>query len=53
MKGSRRLRIARGSGTSVQQVNQLIKQFDQMRKMMKKLTRGSGPDLAALLRQAR
>ena len=37
IKGSRRLRIARGSGTSVQQVNQLVKQFGEMRKMMKGL----------------
>jgi len=35
INGSRRRRIAQGSGTSVQQVNQLMKQFDEMRKMMK------------------
>jgi signal recognition particle subunit SRP54 len=51
VKGSRRLRIAKGSGTSVQQVNQLIKQFDQMRKVMKGLTQGKMPDLGALMRQ--
>jgi signal recognition particle subunit SRP54 len=51
VKGSRRLRIAKGSGTSVQQVNQLIKQFDQMRKMMKGLAQGKMPDLGALMRQ--
>jgi signal recognition particle subunit SRP54 len=33
--GSRRRRIARGSGTSVQDVNRLLKQFDQMKRMMK------------------
>ena len=33
--GSRRRRIARGSGTSVQEVNQLLKQFDQMKRMMR------------------
>ncbi len=33
--GSRRKRIARGSGTSVQEINRLLKQFDMMRKMMK------------------
>ena len=38
IKGSRRLRIAKGSGTSVQQVNQLVKQFQEMRKMMKGLS---------------
>jgi signal recognition particle subunit SRP54 len=36
INGSRRLRIAKGSGTSVQHVNRLLKQFDQMKKMMKK-----------------
>jgi signal recognition particle subunit SRP54 len=35
LNGSRRARIARGAGRPVQEVNQLIKQFDQMRKMMK------------------
>jgi signal recognition particle subunit SRP54 len=51
IKGSRRLRIAKGSGTSVQQVNQLIKQFDQMRKMMRGIQQGKMPDLGALMRQ--
>jgi signal recognition particle subunit SRP54 len=36
INGSRRLRIANGSGTSVQQVNRLLKQFEQMKSMMKK-----------------
>jgi signal recognition particle subunit SRP54 len=53
IKGSRRLRIAKGSGTSVQQVNQLVKQFDQMRKLMRQIGRGKMPDLGALMRQAR
>jgi len=53
IKGSRRLRIAKGSGTTVQAVNQLVKQFDQMRKLMKSLSRGKMPDLGALMRQAR
>jgi signal recognition particle subunit SRP54 len=53
IKGSRRLRIARGSGTTVQAVNQLVKQFDQMRKLMKSMSRGKMPDLGALMRQAR
>jgi signal recognition particle subunit SRP54 len=52
-KGSRRLRIARGSGTSVQQVNQLVKQFDQMRKVMRQISGGKMPDIGALMRQAR
>jgi signal recognition particle subunit SRP54 len=36
LNGSRRARIARGSGRSVQEVNQLLKQFEQMQKMMKR-----------------
>jgi signal recognition particle subunit SRP54 len=40
INGSRRKRIARGSGTSVQQVNQLLKQYIQGRKMMKGMTAG-------------
>ena len=40
INGSRRKRIARGSGTSVQQVNQLLKQYVQARKMMKSMTAG-------------
>jgi signal recognition particle subunit SRP54 len=51
IKGSRRLRIARGSGVTVQQVNQLVKQFGDMRKMMKGLSSGKMPDLGALMRQ--
>lgn len=43
VSGSRRVRIARGSGTRVRDVNELIKQFDAARKMMKQLTRaGAG-----------
>jgi len=38
--GSRRKRIARGSGTNIQEVNRLIKQFDETRKMMKMLSGG-------------
>ena len=53
IKGSRRLRIAKGSGTSVQQVNNLVKQFGQMRKLMKSMARGKMPDLGALMRQGR
>ncbi len=37
INGSRRRRIAKGSGTSVQEVNQLLKQYAQARKMMKSL----------------
>jgi signal recognition particle subunit SRP54 len=53
IKGSRRLRIARGSGTSVQQVNRLVKQFAQMRKVMRQVGRGKMPDIGALMRNAR
>ncbi len=42
LNGRRRARIATGSGTSVQDVNRFVKQFEQTRKMMKKFTRGSG-----------
>jgi signal recognition particle subunit SRP54 len=48
IKGSRRRRIARGSGTSVQAVNQLIKQFNQMQKVMKQLQQGKMPNLGQL-----
>jgi signal recognition particle subunit SRP54 len=53
IKGSRRLRIAKGSGTNVQAVKQLIKQFEQMRKVMRSVAQGRMPDLGALMRQAR
>ncbi len=42
INGSRRRRIARGSGTTVQDVNRLLKQFDDMQKMMKRMTKGKG-----------
>lgn len=42
INGSRRQRIAKGSGTSVQEVNQLLKQFNQMRKMMKTMNKMGG-----------
>ena len=38
INNSRKMRIAKGSGTSLQEVNKLIKQFDQTRKMMKMMT---------------
>ena len=47
------LRIAKGSGTNVQEVNQLVKQFDQMRKLMSSSAAGKMPDIGALMRQAR
>ncbi len=42
LNGSRRKRIAMGSGTSVQEVNKLLKQFDETRKMMKMMTARGG-----------
>jgi len=39
LNGSRRKRIARGSGTTIQDVNRLVKQFQQMQKMMKQMSR--------------
>jgi signal recognition particle subunit SRP54 len=50
IKGSRRLRIAKGSGTTVQQVNQLVKQFGEMRKLMKGMQQGRMPDLGQMMR---
>ena len=41
----RKIRIAKGSGTKVEQVNQLMKQFDQMSKMMKMMQGGAGKNL--------
>jgi signal recognition particle subunit SRP54 len=53
INGSRRKRIATGSGTTVQAVNRLVKQFGQMNKMMKQLSEGKMPDPAALMRNMR
>ena len=49
INASRKRRIARGSGTAVQEVNQLLKQFRQMQRMMKRLTKGRGRGLASML----
>jgi signal recognition particle subunit SRP54 len=43
LNASRKRRIARGSGTTVQQVNELLSQFRQMQRMMKQLKKGRGP----------
>ncbi len=42
INGSRRLRIADGSGTSVQEVNRLLKDFEKMKKMMQQMMKGGG-----------
>lgn len=49
INGSRKKRIAKGSGTSVQQVNQLLKQFDQMSKMMKMMQGGGGKKMMQMM----
>lgn len=49
IRGSRRRRIAAGSGTNVQAVKQLIKQFDQMKKMMRAMASGKMPNPEAML----
>ncbi len=49
IKANRKRRIAAGSGTSVQDVNALLKQFREMQRMMKQLSRGRGRGLASLL----
>lgn len=48
INGSRRKRIAEGSGTTVQEVNRLLKQFEETRKMMKQMTARGGGNLAKL-----
>jgi signal recognition particle subunit SRP54 len=45
LNGGRRKRIASGSGTDIQEVNRLIKQFDETRKMMKMMSGGKGSKL--------
>ena len=50
--GSRRTRIARGSGTTVSSVNQLLKQFNEMRKVMRQMGSGRGPSLPGVGRMA-
>jgi signal recognition particle subunit SRP54 len=52
INGSRRKRIATGSGTKVQHVNQLVKQFDQMRKLMRSMASGKMPDPQQLAQMA-
>ena len=51
MNGSRRMRIAKGSGTTVSEINRLLKQFVQMRKMMQKLSKISNPGKAMRMMQ--
>jgi signal recognition particle subunit SRP54 len=46
LNGSRRKRVAEGSGTDIQQVNQLLKQFEEMRKMMRTMNKMQGAGLS-------
>ena len=51
LNGSRRQRIAKGSGTSVNEVNKLIKQFDETRKMMRMM--GDKKNMMKIMSQMR
>ena len=53
INASRKKRIGRGSGTSVQQVNQLLKQFNQMSKMMKMMQGGGGRKMMQMMQNMR
>ncbi|WP_320949788.1 MULTISPECIES: signal recognition particle protein [Fusobacterium] len=48
LKASRKIRIAKGSGTEVSDVNKLLKQFDQMKSMMKMFSSGKMPNMEAM-----
>ena len=50
INASRKKRIAKGSGTSVQEVNQLMKQFNQMSKMMKMMQGGGGKKMMQMMK---
>ncbi|MEW7280126.1 signal recognition particle protein [Aquimarina sp. 2201CG1-2-11] len=53
INSSRKKRIGKGSGTSIQQVNQLLKQFDQMSKMMKMMQGGGGKRMMQMMGKMR
>jgi signal recognition particle subunit SRP54 len=53
LNGSRRKRIASGSGNDIQEVNRLIKQFDDTRKMMKMMTTGGAKKMAQQMKNAK
>jgi signal recognition particle subunit SRP54 len=53
LNASRKRRVAGGSGTTVQEINQLVKQFRDMQKMMKQLGRNKGRGLQDLFRNFR
>ena len=49
LNGTRRVRIANGSGTSVAEINRLVKQFSETRKMMRMMTTGQGKAMGRAL----
>ena len=51
LDAKRKMRVAKGSGTDIQQVNQLLKQFDQMSKMMKMMQGAKGKNLMRMMGQ--
>jgi signal recognition particle subunit SRP54 len=53
LNGSRRKRIAQGSGSDIQEVNRLIKQFDDSRKMMKAVAGGGAQNMMKMMQQQR
>lgn len=50
LNGSRRRRIATGSGSDIQEVNRLIKQFEETSKMMRMMTKGGGRNMAQMMK---
>jgi signal recognition particle subunit SRP54 len=53
LNGSRRKRISAGSGTSIQEVNRLIKQFEDTRKMMRRMTESKGKNMMQMMRSTK
>ncbi len=53
INSSRKKRIAKGSGTTIQEVNQLMKQFNQMSKMMKMMQGGGGRKMMQMMKGMR
>jgi signal recognition particle subunit SRP54 len=51
LNGSRRKRVATGSGTDIQEVNRLIKQFAETRKMMKMMSKGGGKNMMKMMQR--
>ncbi len=53
LNGSRKQRIAQGSGRTIQEVNRLVKQFDDTRKMMKQISTNNGGKMPKMMRRGR